>query len=109
FLVVSEGQTASPVAADDAPAVPGAFVLSQNYPNPFTLSTTIRYRVPRTASVTLTVHDVLGRTVATLVDGQQAPGEHVAAFEAAALPNGVYLYRLQAEGRVINKTMIHLK
>ena len=109
FLVATEGQTVSPVAADEEPAFPDTFVLSPNYPNPFVRSTTIRYRLPRTAYVTLTVHDVLGRTVATLVDEQQAPGEHAAAFVAGALPDGVYLYRLYAEGRILTKTMIHLK
>ena len=109
FLVATEGQTVSPVATDEEPAFPDDFVLSPNYPNPFIRSTTLRYRLPRTTHMTLSVHDVLGRTVATLVDGQQPPGEHVATFEAGTLPGGVYLYRLQVEGRIFAKTMIHLK
>ena len=69
-------------------------------PNPFTSSTTIRYDVPREAFVTLTVYDMAGRKVATLVSALQQAGAHQAHLDGRNLASGVYLYRLEANGRV---------
>lgn len=77
-------------------ARPSGYVLEQNYPNPFNPSTTIRYAIPQSAQVSLKVYDVLGREVATLVNVRQSAGVYVANFDAAALPSGMYFYRLQA-------------
>jgi hypothetical protein len=75
--------------------VPVSFVLLQNFPNPFNPSTTIRYKILSRSLVTLTVFDLLGREVATLVDGMQDPGEKTATFDGSALVSGVYFYRLK--------------
>jgi len=77
-------------------AVPSEFELQQNYPNPFNPNTTIRYRVPEAANVTLKLINVLGEEVATLVEGWQTAGVHQINFEAQGLPSGVYVYILQA-------------
>ncbi|HLE57748.1 MAG TPA: T9SS type A sorting domain-containing protein, partial [Rhodothermia bacterium] len=77
--------------------VPSAFQLEQNYPNPFNPSTAIRFTLPATEKVTLTVYDILGQRVATLLDGEQLnTGQHTVNFDASALASGVYTYRLQA-------------
>ncbi|HTY59788.1 MAG TPA: T9SS type A sorting domain-containing protein, partial [Bacteroidota bacterium] len=76
------------------------FSLEQNYPNPFNPSTTIRYNVAHRTHVTLTVFDILGEKVATLVNGVQEPGQHYVRFDAAGLASGAYFYRLQADGFV---------
>lgn len=96
------------VATEDAD-VPSRFVLDQNYPNPFNPQTTIRYEVGAVGQVTLEVFDVLGRRVATLVDGQQTPGAYTVTFDAANLPSGLYLYRLEAGSKVHTKKMMLLK
>ena len=85
---------ATDVEADDTP---GSFHLGQNYPNPFNPETVIRYTLPQAAHVTLTIYDVLGREVTTLVDGPQTAGTTTVRFEAPGiLPSGVYYYRLEA-------------
>lgn len=76
--------------------LPGAFVLEQNYPNPCNPSTAIGYRLAVRSKVTITVSDLLGRTVATLVDGVEEPGTNVVRWDASGNASGVYVYRLQA-------------
>ncbi|MEX1054760.1 MAG: T9SS type A sorting domain-containing protein, partial [Rhodothermales bacterium] len=77
------------------PAPPG-YALVHNYPNPFRGRTTFSYELPRQERVRLTVYDVLGREIETLVDGVQPPGVHQIEFEAGDLPPGIYFYELQA-------------
>ncbi len=76
--------------------VPTEFALYQNYPNPFNPTTTIRFAIPSNERVSLTVYDVLGRTVGTLVDEQLASGNYNAVFDGSILPSGVYFCRLIA-------------
>ncbi len=68
---------------------------SEAYPNPFVQSSTIRFTLMAEADVTVRVYDVLGRAVATLVDGRLEAGTHAAVFEADALPSGTYAYRVE--------------
>ncbi len=74
--------------------VPIAFRLEQNYPNPFNPRTAISYQLPANSFVNLRVYDVLGREVATLVDGTRAAGFYTAHWDASSMPSGVYIYRL---------------
>ena len=85
---------------------PLVYALSQNFPNPFNPSTLIRYQLAGAGPVRLTVYDILGREVATLVDGMQQPGAHEARFDGGGLSSGVYLYRLQTYGFVQQRKMI---
>ncbi len=89
------GTTAKPLASS---ATPAAFALSAAYPNPFRAATELSLAVPESAPVRLAVYDVLGREVAVLLDGAVAAGRHTVRFEAAGLPSGVYLVRLEADG-----------
>ncbi len=72
-----------------------SFLLEQNYPNPFGPVTNIRFEIPHTSEVSLTVYDVMGREVANLADGFYGPGTHVVQFDGANLASGFYTYRLQ--------------
>lgn len=74
--------------------IPAEVSLFQNFPNPFNPSTTIRFEIPRSASVSLKVYDVLGREVATLADEPLAAGKYERVFEATGLASGMYSYRL---------------
>jgi hypothetical protein len=75
-------------------AIPTGFTLTQNYPNPFNPSTTIRFSLHRSGSASLMVFDLLGREVATLVNGYTTMGLHEVRFNATNLASGVYAYRL---------------
>jgi hypothetical protein len=90
-------------------SVPTSFSLSQNYPNPFNPSTTINFSIAKTSNVRLTVYNVLGQKVATLVDGNMEVGEHSAVFDASKFASGIYFYRLDAGEFSSVKKMILLK
>ncbi len=88
-----------PVTAGRAGAdIPAEFGLDQNFPNPFNPSTEIGYSVARRGHVTLSIHDLLGREVSTLIDEVVPAGSYVVRWDAQALPGGVYFYRLETEG-----------
>ncbi|MCH8960685.1 MAG: cadherin-like domain-containing protein [Bacteroidetes bacterium] len=95
--------------AEVAVEVPLSFTLEQNYPNPFNPTTTIAYALPAASEVSLTVYDVLGGAVATLVDARQPAGRHEVAFDASPLPSGIYVYRLQAGSFSVAKRLVVLK
>ena len=93
---------------------PREFKLDQNYPNPFNPSTTIRYALPEQARVSLTVYDILGRRVRTLVDGIEPPGEHGTDWDGRtdagqAAASGVYIYRLTAGSLATTRRMLLLR
>ncbi|KAB2920948.1 MAG: T9SS type A sorting domain-containing protein, partial [Bacteroidetes bacterium] len=77
-------------------AAPAAYTLSQNHPNPFNPATTISYSLPAAGFVTLKVYDMLGKEVATLVNGMQESGANKASFDASQLPSGIYFARLSS-------------
>ncbi len=86
---------------------PTDFSLAQNYPNPFNPSTKIAYTLKNSGKVTLTVFDLLGKQVATLVNSIQTAGSHQAVFSGSGLSSGVYFYRLQtSEGSLIHKMVL---
>lgn len=85
------------------------FVLYQNYPNPFNPSTTIRYQLPIQSHATIKVFDVLGREVATLVNGIEEPGYKTVTFDAGMLSSGIYYYRMQAGNYVETKKSLLMK
>jgi hypothetical protein len=93
----------------DATDRPQTFKLNQNYPNPFNKTTTISWQLPQDSHIVLKVFDFTSREVKTLVDCDQAEGEHQVTFNAADLPAGVYFYLLQANGSVEIKKMIVIK
>jgi endo-1,4-beta-xylanase len=88
---------------------PSSFALAQNFPNPFNPSTTIRYDILKASKVELTVFDILGRKVRTLVSGVQAPGHYSVTMDGRDLASGVYFYRLVAGTFTATKKLMLLK
>ena len=87
------------------------YELQQNYPNPFNPSTSIQYTISSTQFVTLKVYDLLGREVATLVNGEKPAGSYIAQFTMnnVQLSSGIYFYKLQAGSFVDTKKMLMIK
>ncbi len=89
--------------------LPDSYNLYQNYPNPFNPTTRISYDIPEKAHVRLTVFDVLGKEVQTLVNDDKAPGSYSVEFSARSLASGVYIYKLSAGSVTFSKKFILLK
>lgn len=75
---------------------PNKFSLEQNYPNPFNPSTTIKFNLAANGLTTLKIYNVIGKEVATLINGQVEEGPHEITFDATNLPSGVYFYTLSS-------------
>ena len=85
------------------------YSLSNNYPNPFNPSTTIRYSISTTSQVIIKVFDILGNEIKTIVDGKMSPGKYEVLFDASGLSSGTYFYQLRTENFVQTKKMLILK
>ncbi|WP_457651676.1 T9SS type A sorting domain-containing protein [Rhodocaloribacter sp.] len=90
-------------------ALPTAFALEPNYPNPFNPVTTIRFALPEASEVRLAVYDLLGREVSVLAEGPYPAGAHTVTWRADDAPSGVYLYRLEAGAFVSARRMLLIK
>ena len=88
---------------------PAEFVLEQNYPNPFNPTTTISYQLNKNGNVQLTVSNVLGEKVKTLVNEIKQPGRYETLFDASSVASGIYFYRLQAEDYIETHKMVLLR
>ena len=100
---------ATSVEVPDQGIIPETFSLDQNYPNPFNPATKITYSLPTDSKVRLEVFDMLGRKVASLVDGFMHAGEHAVDFNAYHLVSGVYIYRLSTQQLVLSRKMMLIK
>jgi hypothetical protein len=88
---------------------PSEFSLFQNYPNPFNPTTNFRFIIADPEFVTLKVIDVLGREVATLVNGEINEGTYTVQWNAAGFASGVYFYRFQARNYSATKKLLLLR
>ena len=89
--------------------VPVETNLKQNYPNPFNPSTNISFTLSKAGYVNLRVFNILGKEVATLVNGYKGVGQYIEKFDASKLASGVYFYRLDTENYIAMKQMMLIK
>ncbi len=89
--------------------LPSEIRLEANYPNPFNPSTNIRFYLPESAEIRLSVYDITGRLVTDVVNGHYSAGVHSIAFDGAGISSGVYVYRLEAGETVMTRRMTLVK
>jgi len=89
--------------------IPSAFLLHQNYPNPFNPTTAINYKLSTVSDIELSIFDMNGKKVATLVNGSKPAGYHSVKWDASNVGSGIYFYRLQAGSFVETKKMVFMK
>lgn len=97
------------IVSNERGEFPEQLSLHQNYPNPFNPSTTIRFNLSEPENVKLTVYNVQGQKVATLLDQKKNRGEHEIIFNADNFSSGVYIYRLQTGSKLLTRKMVLLK
>ena len=85
------------------------FELIQNYPNPFNPSTTISFNLPKSGEVILSIYNLIGEEIKTLVEGFREAGTYTVNFNAKGHPSGMYLYRLSTNGFTETKKMLFMK
>ncbi len=106
FLYNNKG---TPVA-DNATSASKKISLSQNYPNPFNPVTNISFELAGNSQVNITVYDLLGNEVATLVNGVKSSGIHTVAFDGSNLSSGMYVYKMSIDGQTVQtKRMMLMK
>lgn len=89
--------------------LPLNYELSQNYPNPFNPSTNINFSIPQPGNVKLSVYNVLGQEVATLINNYKPAGSYTITWNADKISSGVYIYKLEADNTVVSKKMVLMK
>ena len=99
----------STTGISDLSMLPDSFTLVQNYPNPFNPSTTIRFTLSTHQRATIRIHDMAGREVAELANGEFAAGEHAVVWNAAGMVSGSYVCTLTSGSKSISKSLVLLK
>jgi len=95
---------------DEIVHTPFTFGLSQNYPNPFNPTTTISYQLPSISKINLSIYNILGQKLTTLVAEKQPAGSYKAVWDASGIASGVYFYRLETQqGLVETRKLVLLK
>lgn len=89
--------------------IPAKYNLSQNFPNPFNPTTKIKFDLPKSSNVKLSVYDIQGKLMQTLVQGVLTPGSYRTELNASNYPSGIYVYRLETEGFSETKRMMLIK
>ncbi|MGE5621256.1 MAG: FlgD immunoglobulin-like domain containing protein [archaeon] len=108
YISVKPYGDASDVENEEQQNIPAVFALQQNYPNPFNPSTVIGYYLPYDAEVSLTIYDVLGRQVRSLINQHQSAGKHYVKWDGSdgsgrRVSGGIYYYRLKGISALARK------
>jgi hypothetical protein len=98
-----------PTSNETVSDAPKTFVLNQNYPNPFNPSTNISFVLPKASKVDLTVYNMLGQKVRTLISSNLTSGTHSVKFDARNLASGIYLYQLKTPTSTLTQRMVLVK
>ena len=105
-ITVDLTATVNPVSVEDENTLVIDYYLAQNYPNPFNPSTKINFGLEKAGEVEITVYNILGNKVATLVSVFKSAGNHSVSFDASNLSSGIYFYKIVTNGFVQTRKMI---
>ena len=89
--------------------IPLTPILEQNYPNPFNPSTTLRFSISELGFTKLTIYDILGNEIKTLINEELPSGKYEVEFNSKGLTSGIYFYQLKTEGYIETRKMLLLK
>ncbi len=89
--------------------LPAAYSLMQNYPNPFNPSTTIQFAMPKEGRVSIKIYNILGKHIATLIDGFQYAGYHEVTLNLDTYSSGIYFYQMKIGSFLETKKMMLMK
>lgn len=98
-----------PTFIEENGTIAGNYELKQNYPNPFNPATTIKFSLPKSSSVNLSVYDITGKLVGVILNEKKSSGTYSVLFNASYLPSGTYFYKLTADDFTSVKRMILIK
>jgi hypothetical protein len=95
---------------DDLSSIPKNYALLQNYPNPFNPTTNISYQIPVSSEIDLSIYNIFGQKVVTLVNKTQLKGTYKVEWDASGFASGIYIYRLKTnEGIIKSRKLVLLK
>jgi hypothetical protein len=109
FQVFVRKGRVGPTGVNARPDLPQSSRLLPNYPNPFNNSTTIRFELPAVGNVQLTITDVLGQTIAMLVNGKLEPGMHSVEWNASGVSSGIYIASLNDGQRILRQKLLLIR
>jgi hypothetical protein len=113
-VYILQNNASTGIDEEKTPMLPGTLRLEQNYPNPFNPVTTIAYHLPAKSSVQLTIYNLAGQKIRTLVQAKQAAGTYRVTWDGCnqlgePVNSGMYIYRLQTQEGVRVKKMLLLR
>jgi len=108
-VAVSGLRASKPTNLEQPVNIPKAFQLSTNYPNPFNVSTTIHYEIPRTSSVDISIYNLRGEIITTLIHQKMVPGYYDFQWDASEQASGVYIIRFSSPHYVQTQKALLLK
>jgi hypothetical protein len=103
------GESISTGIEDKENMIPHGYSLEQNYPNPFNPATSFSYTLPEATKVTISIFDLSGRKIETIVDDYRQAGTYLVKWDASGYATGIYFYRLSANGFTTSKKMVFMK
>jgi hypothetical protein len=101
--------TGSSAVDEQISGIPSEYNLSQNYPNPFNPATSFTYSLKQSGEVKISIYDVSGKEVKSLVDGFRSAGNYVVNFNAGDMASGIYYYRITTNDFIQTNKMVLLK
>ena len=101
---LTEGDSLSYIEEPNPSLIPETYVLEQNHPNPFAISTTIRFGIPNKSFVSVKAYNLIGQEVAVIAEKEFSAGIHSVKFDASNLSSGMYFYKIEAKDSNFSET-----